>query len=445
MSKKEKPVVIVGGGITGLCLGVMLGRAGIPSVIIEKENRLGGLARSYKYGDFTFDIGPHRFHSDVDDVERFILEVLDKDYLSVPRDSLVRFKDHFYNWPIHPSYQLLKFPPKLALSIIWDLFSLYKKKPPETFKDQIINMYGQTMYHHFFEGYSSKFLTISPELTHPDWAKTGIDRAIIDNRLQIHTLWQLIRSALSSWSKTGFNFIYPKNGCETFILQMEQIYCELGGKVICGQQVDEMETNNDQIVSIRAGENSYEPSIVVWTGTVHSLMDKLHLPSPNLEYLALVCYNTMLTEGRRFSFQWSYHGATDIIFSRVSIPSNFDPANAPGDKRGMCVEVTCRTGDSIWNNPKKYLDRVVSDMIRERLIRIEQEVLDVQIERFPWAYPIYSLDYRENLKGVESSLSHMSNLIRGGRLGRFWYNNMDHCIEAGFRMAQDITTRLTRN
>ena len=443
MSNKDKPVVIVGGGITGLSLGVMLGKAGVPSVIIEKEDRPGGLARSFKYGDFTFDIGPHRFHTDVNSVEQFILEVLGKDHLSVPRQSLVRFKDQFYNWPIHPSYQLLKFPPKLAFSILWDLFSLYRKKPPVTFKDQIINMYGQTMYHHFFEGYSSKFLTISPELTHPDWAKTGIDRAIIDNRLQIHTLWQLIRSALSSWNSKALNFIYPKNGCETFIHLMDHIYREQGGEVYCGRAVDQIETNGDQIASIRAGENSFEPAMVVWTGTVHSLMEKLEMPSPNLEYLALVCYNTMLTDGQRYSFQWSYHGSTDVIFSRVSIPSNFDPANAPPDKRGMCVEVTCRTGDAIWNNPEKYLDRVVNDMIREKLIRIEQEVMDVRMERFAWAYPIYSLDYRKNLKSVDDSLTGITNLVRAGRLGRFWYNNMDHCIEAGFRMADDIVTRLS--
>ena len=42
-----------------------------------------------------------------------------------------------------------------------------------------------------FEGYSAKFLGIPPEETHSDWAKTGVDRAIIDSRLKIQSLWLL--------------------------------------------------------------------------------------------------------------------------------------------------------------------------------------------------------------------------------------------------------------
>ena len=46
------------------------------------------------------------------------------------------------------------------------------------------------------------------------------------------------------------------------------------------------------------------------------------------------------------------------------------------------------------------------------------------------------------LEELEARLSPFSNLVMAGRLGRFWYNNMDHCIEAALELANDIEQRL---
>ncbi len=440
---KEKPVVIVGAGVTGLSLAWLLSEQGIPSVVIEKEDRPGGLARSFQYDGFTFDIGPHRFHTDVPRINDFILDVLADGCIRIPRKSQVRFHGAFYPWPLHPSYTLLRFPPKLALSIMLDLFTLFRKKPVATFKDQIINMYGRTMYRQFFEGYSSKFLGIVPELTHPDWASTGIDRAIIDNRLQVHSLWQLLKNALAPKKIPGLAFVYPDGGCETFIQNLAARYQANGGEILCGKAVEQIESDGKEIQAVSVGDRRIEPSYLVWSGTVHSLMTGLKLPMPKLNYLALVCFNLMLTEGRRYNFQWSYHGASDVVFSRVSIPENFHPGNTPEGRRAMCVELTCREGDTTWNEPEKFLDRIITDLEREELLRTGGEVVAVKTEPIPGAYPVYRLDYRDMQKGVAKELAPYTNLIRAGRLGLFWYNNMDHCVEASLRMAEDIVKRLT--
>ena len=103
MNVKNSPVVIVGGGISGLSIAWMLAESGVKTVVIEKEERLGGLARSFTYGDFTFDIGPHRFHTYIPEVERFIRDVLDSDALEINRCSKLQFRGRFYPWPLHPS------------------------------------------------------------------------------------------------------------------------------------------------------------------------------------------------------------------------------------------------------------------------------------------------------------------------------------------------------
>jgi len=439
----EKPVVIVGGGVSGLSVAYLLATHDVPTVLIEKEDRLGGLARSFRYGEFTFDIGPHRFHSERTDIVALIKNILDGHVHTIPRSSSVRFAGAFYPWPLHPSYTLLRFPPRIALSILRDLFVIYHGRSMNTFKDYIINLYGKTLYELFFEGYSAKFLGIVPELTHIDWAKTGIDRSIIDTRLKMHSLWQLMAGALLPSRRPPLQFLYPDGGCDRFITHLEQRYRALGGEVICGASVASIDEDARQTIrAIRTADREIEAAALVWTGDIHSLTDLLGLPRAKLKYLSLVCYNLMLTAGSEFPFQWCYHGAPDILFSRVAVPRNFDQSLTPAGHRSLCVEVTTPDDKGAYQEPEKYLDRVLTDAARENLLFTAQEVIDARAERVLHAYPIYSLDYRQELERLDQALASHTNLFRGGRLGLFWYNNMDQCIEAAYPLVDRILARL---
>ena len=436
------PVVIVGAGVTGLSLAALLAQKGIHCIIIEKEETVGGLARSFSYDGFTFDIGPHRFHTERKDVDGFIRDTLGPKTLEIPRNSQVNFMGHFYPWPLRPKELLLHFPPRIAVQVMWDLLTLYRTPDPRSFRDQIENMYGHTLYKHFFEGYSSKFLGITPELTDRDWASTGVDRAIIDKRLKMNSLWTLVWNTVLPGKIPDVRFVYPRGGCGVFTDLLADHVLGLGGEIITGAEISRIAVKGDRITSLVVNDRRIDPAMVVWTGTIHGLAGLLDLPAPNLRYLSLVCYNLSLTEGQKFDFQWCYHGDPEILFSRVSIPENFAPGNTPGEKRALCVEVSCAETDDLYRNPEKYLDRVLIDLKREGLLKTDSELMHLNIERFPWAYPIYKLGYRHDLEAFEATVAPYSNLVMAGRLGRFWYNNMDHCIEASLKLAGELLPRL---
>src|SRR5262245_36566059 len=56
------PVVVVGGGIAGLTAAALLGRAGVPTVVLEKSSAPGGRAATRSRDGFLFNVGPHALY-----------------------------------------------------------------------------------------------------------------------------------------------------------------------------------------------------------------------------------------------------------------------------------------------------------------------------------------------------------------------------------------------
>ena len=52
-------VVVVGAGVSGLLSALALSKEGKRVLVLEKENYIGGVCRSYRYQGYTVDTGPH--------------------------------------------------------------------------------------------------------------------------------------------------------------------------------------------------------------------------------------------------------------------------------------------------------------------------------------------------------------------------------------------------
>ena len=56
-------VTIIGGGVAGLAAALRLGRSGqFAPLVLEREEKPGGLARSLHFKGISTDLGPHRLH-----------------------------------------------------------------------------------------------------------------------------------------------------------------------------------------------------------------------------------------------------------------------------------------------------------------------------------------------------------------------------------------------
>lgn len=433
-TRRQPSVTIVGAGVAGLTIGYQLSQRGYHVTVVERLDVVGGLGRTFHYGDFHFDVGPHRFHTENPRVADFIKSILKEEAIEIPRRSGARMFGSYHEWPLRPGI-LLAMPFSLMVRGAKDL--IFKEHlEGESFEADIVNKYGRTLFDIFFEPYTRKFLFYAPRDLHRDWARAGVNRAVIDKRAHADNLFNLLKNTLLP-TAVDTMFLYPPHGVGRFSDLLAEAIRERGGRVILGEPVTALETGGARIAAVHAAGERIPCDNVVWTAPLSTINGLLGVEGVDLEYLSTIFYNVEVNKPPKRDYQWTYFGG-DEIFSRVTSPEAFLPSTVPPGKSGLCVELTCRQGDERWQHPERHTDQVVADLVRTGMIDRATDIDRVHIERVPFTYPIYKLNYFAELTRNLKALAAYHNLLMAGRCGRFWYNNMDHSIGQGLTMSDKI-------
>lgn len=441
--KEMGEIIVVGAGVAGLTAGYLLSQEGCKVIVLEKEDRVGGLARSFYYDGFIFDIGPHRFHTDDKEVLKFIEEILGENKIVLPRSSGVWMFGKYHDWPLNWKV-LFKLPVTIIIRTMFDLFS-GKSQAGNSFEDYIKSKYGKTLYDVFFKPYTEKFLKLHPQNVHTNWAEAGIDRAVIDRKVRMGSLLEVVITALIP-KTVKTNFLYPsEGGIDMFSKKLAEGIEKNGGEVILNASVDKIECEESKIKSVYCQGKNLHPEMIIWTAPLTTLSSLLKLPSSKIKYLSIIIFNIEVEGVSRTKYQWCYFGQSDTTINRVSVPALFSNHAAPEGKTGLCAEVTCFEGDEIWRNPENLIDTVITDLINVKLIENKKEIEKVHIEKVLNTYPVYDIEYPERLEGLLSALAKFKELRLLGRTGTFWYNNMDHSIRMAFDLVKDIMSNNPNN
>jgi protoporphyrinogen oxidase len=146
-------VVIIGAGPTGLTAAYQLSKAGLNSIVLEKDPIVGGIARTEQYKGYHIDIGGHRFYTKIEAVSEMWHEVLREDFLRRPRLSRIYYDGKFFHYPIRLFDMLLKLGPVESLRIVasYTLSRLFPYPDEENFEQWVSNRFGRRLYHIFFK------------------------------------------------------------------------------------------------------------------------------------------------------------------------------------------------------------------------------------------------------------------------------------------------------
>lgn len=437
----SKNVVIVGAGIAGLTTGYKLIEQGYDVTIVERDDAVGGLSRTYKDNEFAFDSGPHRFYTKNQEVIDFIEDILGEDYISMKMTSSVYILGKYYDWPLSLKV-VLKLPFRVMFFAAIDMVRLAFKKPKQvdTYSEHVLQKYGKTLYKIDFDPYTSKFAKIPTDQLHSDWAKAGVNRAVINEKVKMDSIFDVVKNTIFP-QKENITIIYPKEGISVFSEILKKRIEEKGGKVILNAKPNKFDIVDKKVKKVTVSDGTVVDNVdhVVWTGSINEAASIVNLPEKDLEYLNIITYNVRMKGEPKMKDQWIYYVDDDLIFNRLYNTVRFSPYKAPEGCYGLCVEVTCRNDSDVMKKPESLYERVIQDLKRVKLIDSDGEVLGINHQLLYQAYPIYKVNYRTELrKAFDDINENVENLTLAGRNGLFWYNNMDHSIENAFETAKNI-------
>src|SRR5690349_4986382 len=97
---EQATAAIIGAGPAGLTAAYELVRHGIKPIVMEKGDKVGGLARTESYRGYRFDIGGHRFYTKLPEIEQLWQDMLGENFLLVARLSRIYYRGRFFNYPL---------------------------------------------------------------------------------------------------------------------------------------------------------------------------------------------------------------------------------------------------------------------------------------------------------------------------------------------------------
>ncbi len=443
----DQPVIIIGAGPAGLAGAYELLKKGVKPLVLEKSDRVGGMARTETFQGHRFDIGGHRFFSKNKEINRLWEVMLGNDLLRVKRKSRIYYQGKLFNYPISLFNVLSNLGFYESLLV---LFSYLKStaKPgalDKTFEQWVSKRFGRRLYEIFFRTYTEKVWGVPCSEIMADWAA---------QRIKGLSLGEAVRNALTGADDTGAlisEFFYPAKGSGMVWRRFQEEIEKGGGTVALHSRAERLRHDNGRITQIcfdRQGRAGQQPvGHLISSLPLPRLLDMLDPapPEPVLRAAGRLCFRAfvlvilIVEKGESPPDQWIYVHDRHVRVGRIQYFHNWSAALVAEPGRNLIgMEYFCNQGDRFWETEDAgILETAVDELVSLGLVE-RGSVRDGAVVRQPHAYPIYDQGYGERVTCIRHYLQGFANLQTIGRNGLHRYNNMDHSMLTGVLAARNV-------
>lgn len=439
----EVRFLIVGAGPTGLGAGWALSEAGETDwLIVEAESQAGGLAGSYvdEHG-FTWDFGGHVQFSHYDYFDALMDSLLGADgWLEHERQAWVWMHGRFIPYPLQ--HNLHRLPEPLATRCLNDLIKAqgHQSTPPENFEHWLNQQFGGALMDAFLRPYNEKVwawplsdmnatwvgervATVNAETLREDFAarrdavRWGPNRTFkFPQQGGTGAVWRALSRRLSATHPGQLQFSMPLRQLD---IEKRRVHLSDGRTIHYGELLSTIPVT-ELIARANTSPQLRDAASQLGYSTTHLVGVALHgAPGENLA-----------------DKSWMYFPEPEIPFYRMTVFSNYAPANVPkpGEQWSLLTETAASPHRPVQVDQLNR--RVVQALLSNGFIETAAQVHHVWHRTLPYGYPTPTLERDTALERLLPDLESYGVYSRG-RFGAWKYeiSNQDHSLAQGVELA----------
>jgi protoporphyrinogen oxidase len=425
----KKKVVVIGGGLAGLSAAFHLQEH--DPVLFEKEDRVGGLCRSFRQDGFTFDCTGHLIHLKNAYTRELIDRLLPDKMQPHERLASIYSKGCVTPYPFQANTYGL--PLEVVKECLIGFVETLQRGPVESrnFHDWALNMFGEGIAKHFMLPYNEKFWKRDLREITVDWMGWAIPKPKLE---------EVVNGALGLTNRgMGYNpkFLYPRDG---------GIDCLPEGlarplrKVHTGHTLERINVRRKVVRFTNGREEPYDALVsTIPLPLVYRLIEgapgDLRAAAEALQVISVLNFNIGVARPGISDQHWLYFPEDRFVFSRAGFPMNFSRSVAPEGASSVYIEITYRHGQR--PNLEESLERCYAGLRDCGVLLPDDRILTVNTLDIPFAYVVFDRNREKYLASLIQYLESQS-IFPAGRYGRWDYFSMEDSILSGKTAAEAI-------
>jgi protoporphyrinogen oxidase len=441
----ETDVLILGGGLAGLAAAAELQH---DAVVLERGDRPGGLVRTYRFGDYWFDLVIHLLHFSNAELKARITALLDGVLQPCPPIAWVECSAGAVRYPLQ--LHLGGLESATALQCAHDFAAVAFNPPatrPANYEEMLLQTFGRTMCETFFLPYNRKMWKRPLASLAPSGFVWNIARPDFRQVLQ-----GLMEPAAERAVYNGDGW-YPRPATDATARGMEVLSQALASQahdLRLSHAVEEVDLERRLVTAQYNGElrRFHYKQACCSTLPLPRLIAMCKQAPPSLRRAcATLSHNRVWSvalsiRGSRPANcgHWRYYADESIVFNRLVFLHEFDPQCAPPDGWALLAEIT-EPAEAPLPDADDLLQRVEADLLRTGILPDDSTVIDRHLLLADPAYVVFTPASQAIVTQAAEFLEEYG-ISPLGRYGRWEYSSMAQVMHDGFEWAGSLRHKL---